>query len=147
MPIVTAFLEQIGMKKEVLTKIQAVKALQGKTVQDITEMPEFRANLEAYWKAQKDDRDAIKASYKAMRKLGGAKGYKLPAHTIDHLAGFTVDDIIKEFRNIFSRRSKCSAAEREYIEQLGMQAYNLTIAQIAVAEFPELKDELFPKAN
>lgn len=135
------------MKKEVIAKIQAVKALQGKTVQDITEMPEFRENLAAYWKAQKDDRNAIKSSYQAMRKLGGAKGYKLPAHTVDHVADMTIDEFIDEFRKVLSRRSKCSAAEREYIMQLCMQAYNLTIAQIAVAEFPELKDELFPKAN
>lgn len=135
------------MKKEVIAKIQAVKVLQGKTVQDITEMPEFRTNLAAYWKAQKDDRDAIKASYQAMRKLGGTKGYKLPAHTIDHVADMTVDEFIDEFRKILSRRSKCSAAEREYIMQLCMQAYNLTVANLAVAEFPELKKELFPKAN
>ena len=135
------------MKKEVLKKIESVKALQGKTVQDITEMPEFRENLAAYWKAQKDDRESIKASYQAMHKLGGAKGYKLPAHTIDHLAAMTVDELMVEFCNILASRSTRPAAEREYIMQLCMQAYNLTIANLAVAEFPELKKELFPKAN
>ena len=77
------------MNKEILNKIRSCKALQGKTIADICEMPEFRDNLGAYIGAQREDRKAIRASYEAMKKLGGAKGYKLPAHPIDKVIGLS----------------------------------------------------------
>ena len=47
------------MKKEISKKIASCKALKGKTILDIIEMPRFVENLAAYWNAQKADRDAI----------------------------------------------------------------------------------------
>lgn len=133
------------MDKETIAKIKQCKALQGKTVFDIIQMPEFRNNLAAYWQAQKQDRAEIRKSYDAMRKLGGAKGYKLPAHPIDDLAQLSADEMVVEYARVVGRVCQRPAAERRYIEQLGQQAYALTTAQVVIAEFPELENVLIPK--
>lgn len=135
------------MKKETLQKIRSCKALQGKDVADIIAMPRFLENLGAYWTAQKTDRDAIRKSYEAMRKMGGAKGYRIPAHVIDDLAGMSVADLAFEYAKVVAGGSTRNHAERLYIRQIGQQAYNLTIAQIVVDEYPELANELLPKSN
>lgn len=135
------------MKKETQNKIISCKALRGKSVYDVLAMQKFVDNLAAYWNAQKTDRSAIRASYEAMRKLGGAKGYKLPAHPIDDLAGLSVEDLAIEFAKVIAGNSKRCRAERLYIQQIGQQAYNLTVAQLIVAEYPELEDELIPKTK
>lgn len=135
------------MKKETLQKIRSCKALQGKDVADIIAMPRFLENLGAYWTAQKTDRDAIRKSYDAMRKMGGAKGYRIPAHVIDDLAGMSVADLAVEYAKVVAGGSTRNHAERLYIRQIGQQAYNLTIAQIVVDEYPELANELLPKSN
>lgn len=135
------------MKKEILQKIRSCKALQGKDVADIIALPRFLENLGAYWTAQKTDRDAIRKSYGAMRKMGGAKGYRIPAHVIDDLAQLSVDDLAVEYAKVVAGGSTRNHAERLYIRQIGQQAYNLTIAQIVVDEYPELEPELFPKKS
>lgn len=135
------------MKKETLQKIRSCKALQGKDVADIIAMPRFLENLGAYWTAQKTDRDAIRKSYDAMRKMGGAKGYRIPAHVIDDLGGMTVDDLAVEYAKVVAGGSTRNHAERLYIRQIGQQAYNLTVAQYVVDEYPELANELLPKSN
>ena len=135
------------MKNEILQKIRSCKALQGKDVADIIAMPRFLENLGAYWTAQKTDRDAIRKSYDAMRKMGGAKGYRIPAHVIDDLAGMSVADLAFEYAKVVAGGSTRNHAERLYIRQIGQQAYNLTIAQIVVDEYPELEPELFPKKS
>ena len=129
--------------KELKKKIISCKALQGKTVHEICEMPKFRDNLAAYLTAQREDRKAVRASYDAMRKMGGAKGYKLPSHPIDRVMGMSVEAFAAEFVAIVYRLSRLSAAERQYVFQLGRQAYNLTIMQIVADEFPEADAELF----
>lgn len=135
------------MKKETLRKVIKCKALQGMTVQDVVNLERFRDNLAAYLTAQREDRKAIRASYEAMRKAGGAKGYKLPAHVIDKFMACSVEDFAKAFLDVLSRQSERPAREREYITQLGKQAYNLTVAQIVVEEFPETESELIPKTK
>lgn len=135
------------MKKGTLNKVRSCKALQGKDVADIIAMPRFRDNLAAYWTAQKTDRDAIRKSYDAMHKLGGVKGYKIPAHPIDDLAQLAVEDLAVEYAKVIAGGSKRCAAERKYIRQIGQQAYNLTIAQIVVEEYPELEHELIPQKS
>ena len=135
------------MNKDIRKKIESCKALQGKTIDDVCKMPEFQKNLAAYMEAQRTDRAAIRRSYEAMRKMGGAKGYKLPAHAIDRVINLSAEQFTDEFTSCICRTCKRPFAEREYITQLGMQAYNLTVAQIIVAEFPELHDHFFPKAN
>lgn len=133
------------MKAETRNKIASCKALQGMTVADLCATVRFRDNLAAYMTAQRTDRDAIRKSYDAMRKLGGAKGYKLPAHPIDRVIGLTVEQFAAEYLAVLGRTSKRPVAERQYIQQLGQQAYNLTVAQYVVDEYPELEPVLIPK--
>lgn len=97
--------------------------------------------------AQLEDRAAIMRSYEAMRKMGGAKGYKLPAHPIDRIHGMSIEDFAQEYLKIIQKCSDKPFAVRQYISQLGQQAYNLTVAQIVVEEFPELESILIPKTN
>ena len=135
------------MKKEIQQKIASCKALQGKSILDLCHTERFMDNLGAYIEAQRQDRKSIQASYQAMRKMGGARGYKLPAHPIDRLMDLSVEQFRDEFCSCINRNNERPVAQRKYIWQLGMQAYNLTIAQIVVEEFPELKDTLIPKTN
>lgn len=133
------------MNKEILNKIRDCKALQNVTIEDLCKTDRFRDNLAAYMTAQREDRKAIRASYDAMRKLGGVKGYKIPAHPIDDVILMSVEEFAREYLNVISKCSKRPAAERQYILQLGQQAYNLTVAQIVINEFPELESVLIPK--
>ena len=135
------------MKAEIRNKIASCKALQEMTVADLCATVRFRDNLAAYMTAQRTDRDAIRKSYDAMRKLGGAKGYKLPAHPIDRVINLSVEDFAVEYLAVIANASKRPVAERQYIKQLGQQAYNLTVAQYVVDEYPELADELIPKSK
>lgn len=135
------------MDKKTRAKIASCKALQGKTIADVCEMERFRSNLAAYMEAQKTDRAAIRASYDAMRKLGGAKGYKLPAHVIDRVIELNTEQFAAAYLDVIWGVSPRPVAERNYIKQLGNQAYNLTVAQIVTEEFPELKSLFFPKTN
>ena len=135
------------MKKETLQKIRSCKALQGKSIFDVVALPRFVENLAAYWTEQKETRKTAIASYQAMHKLGGPKGYKLPAHVIDRLVDLSVEDLAVEYAKVVAGGSTRNPAERKYIRQIGQQAYNLTIAQIVVDEYPELANELLPKSN
>ena len=117
------------------------------TVEDLVNNDRFRNNLAAYMTAQKEDRKQIRASYEAMRKLGGAKGYKLPAHPIDRVIELTAGEFAAEFLAVVAKKSARPVAERQYIQQLGMQAYNLTVAQYVVEEYPELKPVLLQEAK
>ena len=133
------------MKQEILQKICSCKALNGKTIFDIVSMPRFAENLAAYWTEQKETRKTAIASYKAMHKLGGPKGYKLPAHVIDKLVDLSVEDLAVEYAKVVAGCSTRNFAERKYIRQIGQQAYNLTMVQCVVDEYPELSDELLKK--
>lgn len=135
------------LDKEIQQKVRACKALQDMSVAQLVATDRFLNNLGAYMAAQSEDRKAIRKSYDAMRKLGGTKGYKLPAHAIDRVIDMSVEEFAKEYLAIIGHTSTCSAAEREYIYQLGTQAYELTVAQYVVDEFPELKEELIPSAK
>lgn len=135
------------MKEETRKKVASCRALQGMTVRELCETERFRENLAAYQKAQREDREAVRASYKAMRKLGGAKGYKLPSHPIDHVIMMSTEMLAKEFTAILAGKSSLPLSQRRYIEQLADQAYNLTVVQYVVEEFPELEEELLPKAK
>ena len=135
------------MKAETRKKIASCKALQGMTIGQLISSERFLQNLAAYLKSQQEDRLNIKKSYGAMHKLGTAAGYRLPSHPVDYFLEWDEKRFAAEYARILDKRSELSCNLREYVRQLGGQAYNLTVAQIAVEEFPELKDELFPKAN
>lgn len=131
--------------KATKNKIASCKWLQGKTVADIIATDRFAQNLAAYLTAQKEDRNATRKSFEAMRKAGGAVGYKLPAHPVDKVLEMSVADFAIEYAAVVTGVSEKPLSVRRYIEQLGQQAYNLTIAQIVVEEFPELTPVLLPK--
>ena len=133
------------MKEEIRNKIASCKALHSMTVAELCATARFRDNLAAYMAAQRADREVVRKSYQAMKKLGGTKGYKLPAHPIDRVINMSVDDFALAFMGVLAKTEKRPAAEREYIRQLGQQAYNLTVAQYVVDEFPELEAKLLPK--
>lgn len=134
-------------KKEILKKIAGCKALQGKKVADVIAMPEFTESLAAYWKAQVEDWKAMRASFNAARKLGGARGMKVPAHPLDKLVDWPLERIVAEYGAIFEGSSTLPAQQRDYIEQLGTQAYNYTVGKIVIKEFPETEEFFFPKTN
>ena len=136
-----------SMKKDIQEKIRKCKALQGKSILDIIQTDRFRDNLAAYWTEQRETRSKAEASYKALAKLGGPKGMKLPSHTVARLAGLSVVDMAVEYAKVICGHSERSNAERIYIKQLGQQAFNRTMIQYVLDEFPELSDELNPKTN
>lgn len=135
------------LDKATRRKIESCKALQGKTIADIVETERFETNLAAYLTAQKEDRNTSRKSYEAMRKAGGAIGMKLPAHPVDKFLDMSVAEFGMEYLAVLGKMSTRTVAEREFIRQLGQQAYNLTIAQIVCEEFPELEPALIPKKN
>lgn len=135
------------MDKKINDAIRKCKALQGMTVEDVINSERYLDNLAAYIKAQRDDRKAIRASYMAMHKVGGAPGYKLPAHPIDKTMDMSTPEFADEYKRIIAKTSALPAAQRAYIFQLGQQAYALTVAQIVSEEFPELRDKLIPKSK
>lgn len=137
------------MTKEQQEKIASCKALQGKSVVDVVAMPEFQQNLAAYMKVQRTEREAARESYEKITKANPAVGrlMHLPAHPVDKCIGMTAEEFAAEYLCVINKRSDRPAAEREYIRQLGQQAFNLTIANFVVAEFPELKDIFFPTSK
>ena len=137
----------MNLPTKVKNKIKTCQALKGKTVFEVIRTQEYQDNLTAYLKCQREDRASIQSSYDAMKKLGGAKGYKLPAHVIDHFKDWEAKEFGLEYMRILQQRSGCSADERTYIIQICQQAYNKTVADFVVAEFPQLKKYLYPKAN
>ena len=133
------------MTLEQQKKVASCKALQGKSIADVVRMPEFLQNLGAYMRAQFEERKAARASYEKIKPF--AKGFKLPAHAIDKVMDLTPEQFADEYLAVINGDCQRPAAVREYIAQLGQQAYNMTIASIVVAEFPELKDEFVPPAK
>ena len=133
------------MNKEIQQKIASCKALQNMTVADVINTQRFADNLAKYLNAQREDRKAIRASYAAMIKAGGSKRYKLPAHVIDHFETWTVGEFTAAYLECINKKYNGPFAERQYITQLGQQAYNVTVCQYVVEEFPELEPVLFPK--
>lgn len=117
------------------------------TVEDFIKNDRFRDNLAGYLTEQRETRKMARASYAAMKKVGGAKGYKLPAHVCDKFIDVSVDQFAEMFMAVVAKRYNGPLAERQYILQLGMQAYNLTVAQYVIEEYPELEPVLLPKAK
>ena len=130
--------------KEAQKKIAACKKLQGMTVEGVIDTPRFRENIAAYLAEQRETRRSAEASFAAVRKAGMC-GCKLPSHVCDMFVTMPVDEFTRLYKEVISRRSERPFRERQYIQQLGGQAYNLTIAQYVIEEFPETKNYFFPK--
>lgn len=114
-------------------------ALGGMSIADVLASDRFLKNLSAYLDAQKEDRRKIRASYAAMKRLGFAKGYRLPAHVIDRFMDTTADEFARLYAGLTDRSVWRPFAERQYVIQLGRQAFNLTAVQLAAEKYPELE--------
>lgn len=122
-------------------KIRACKALQGKTVADICQMPGFLANLSAYVEVQR-------AEWKKLREFAESQpGKRAKAHPMDTTIGWTDEQWRYEFMAVLNKTSHQSSAVREYIRQLGMQAYNVTVANLVILEFPDLRSYFFKNSK
>lgn len=130
-------------KKEIHEKLRSCRALQGIKVFELIASDHFLGNLDKYLASQKADREGARASFEAMKRYG-LRGMKLPAHAVDYFLGWTTEQFAQEYLRVINETSALSKAKREYIRQLGGQAFNLTILEIASEEFPELKDEIKP---
>lgn len=126
-----------------LEKIKACKDLQGKSVMDICMLPGFISNLDAYVTVQREER---KIALDHAMQFGGGKMHA-PAHVIDSTMGWDMEQWRDEFTAVLNKTSRQSSAVREYVRQLGMQAYNVTIANIVLVEFPELREYFFGKSK
>lgn len=130
------------MEKEIKDKISQTKALKDKTVGDILMMPEFRTNIAAYLKAQREDRTKAKEYIVSMAKSLKQRIWP-KTHVIDRLGYLTEDNFAYYFAKVIEHQSGLPKSERDYIEQIGMQALNKTIADFVVAEFPELNETIY----
>ena len=109
------------------------RALDGKTVRDVLQMPRFLDNLSALWDEQRALRSSAEAS---------VPGKRLASHVICSLMGLSEEDMVNEYALVLSRVSTRSAAQRKYILQLGSLAYSRTVAQLLAEEHPEMRDEI-----
>ena len=130
-------------KKEIHEKLRAGKALRGVTIFELVASDHFLGNLDKYLASQKADREGARASFEAMKRYG-LRGMKLPAHSVDYFLDWTTVQFAQEYLRVISETSALPASKRKYIQQLGNQAFNLTLLEIASEEFPELKEEIKP---
>ena len=137
---------RIMLDKETQQKIASCKALAGMTVNDLIDTDRFHANMAVYLTQQREERKAARMAYESMRKTG-AKGYKLPAHVVDHFVDVSTDKFCEMFKATLARTINAPFRDRQYIEQLGTQVFNLTALQFIVEAYPELEPVLFPKSN
>lgn len=137
----------MNIPERVKAIVKTCKALQGKTIFDIVKMQEFQDNLEAYVNCQNEDREKTMQSLEAIKVYSGKKNLKVPAHVIDHFKGWKAKDYAYEYMRILQQRSGCNADERRYILQISQQAYNKTVADIVIAEFPKLKKYFYENPN
>lgn len=117
--------------------------LDGKTVFDILEMPEFKTNLGAFINEQLMTRNAVLQQRKKIIESG-----KHPAPEkrpcVDRIIELGLmhdtDSFAEEFLKVINRSSKYPAAIREYVRQLGMRAYRLTVEQFICEENPDMAE-------
>lgn len=136
------------MDKEIIKKVKECRSLQGRTIADVVRSQEFKDNVAKYIAVQREDRRAILAYAEGVRRKGIPM--KAPSHIIDEFIakGYDKPEAFSEiFLKVIAHESGESARMRKYIEQLGMQAYSVTIVNAVSAEFPELKDELLNNKN
>lgn len=122
--------------------------LNGKTQFDLLLMPEFATNLNACIDEQVAARTQAKKAVAELRKQG-----KRVADTrtdIDRVMEMGLMDdagnFAVEFANVLAKKSKLPNTLREYVNELGMRAYNMTIHQFIRNANPDLAD-LYKKAT
>lgn len=127
-------------------KIRSCKALQDKSVVDVCRLDGFRDNLWAYVTAQREEWKAIR-QHAELRSKSAGKILRAPSHAMDSTVEWDEQRWVDEFIAVIGKTSSLSAAVREYVRQLGMQAYNVTIANIVLVEYPELREYFFGKSK
>lgn len=134
------------MNEATKAKIMQTAALKDKSIGDILKSDKFKENIAAYLKAQREDRAKAKEYIRNMAKH--ARNYIWPkAHVIDRLDYLTPENFATYFAKVLEHRSGLPKSERDYIDQIGRQAFNKTIADIAIAECPELESEIYSQSN
>lgn len=134
------------MNESTKAKIMQTAALKDKTIADILETDVFKKNIAAYLKAQREDRSKAKEYIWKMAKH--VRNNIWPkSHVIDRLDYLTPDNFAFYFGRVLEHRSRLPKSERDYIDQIGRQAFNKTIADIAIAERPELELEIYSSLN
>lgn len=134
------------MTEETKAKMMQTAALKDKTVGDILNSDLFKTNIAAYLKAQREDRTKAKEYIRSMAKQVKFRIWP-KSHVIDRLDYLTPDNFASYFAKVLEHRSSLPKSEREYIEQIGRQAFNKTIADFAIAERPELENEIYSSNN
>ena len=129
--------------KTPLEKIRSCKALQGKSVADVCMLSGFLANLEAYITVQREER---KIATEHAKQFGGGKMHA-PAHPIDKTMDWSIERWRDEFIQVLGKTSILPSGVREYVRQLGMQAYNVTIANLVILEYPEMRSYFFKNSK
>lgn len=107
--------------------------LDGLTVMDILETPEFY--------------DAVKAELEQQRALriasrAAAGRRRLPSHTVDKFMDCPVQGFIDDAVLVLAKKSLRPYAERKYIAQLTKVAYDKAVRRIVAAKSPEYAAEL-----
>lgn len=123
--------------------------LKDKQVFDVLKMPEFVANIGAFMNEQKMTREAVLQQRQKIVESG-----KFPAPEkrpcIDRVIELgllmNAEDFTLEFAKVLSRTSEHPKEIREYIRQLGMRAYKLTVEQFICKENPDMA-ELVEKSS
>lgn len=111
-------------------KLQQVKYLQGKTVLDLIMTDDYLKMLASFLKQQKELRKKVQAVWKG----------HAPAHTVDKFMEYTSEQFRDAYILVLDKTSKLPATQRLYVQQLGGLAYRQLVKNVAIAEFPELKE-------
>ena len=130
-------------RKTIEEKIRSCKGLKGKSVIEICKGAGFLSNLESYVEQQRAERRMV---LEYAEKIAHGKMHA-PAHAIDETLEWTIDEWRDNFIEVIAKVSPLSRRVREYVFQLGMQAYNVTIANIIILEYPELREYFFGKSK
>lgn len=128
------------LSKKALKAVRETKALQGKTLGEICDTPEFLQNLKALLNQQVTERKLAEKSARITTAFNPGK-YHLPTHPIQQFMEHTAEQFKEEYLAVIGKQSSRPSGERLFIEQLGGQAYNLTMVQFIVAEHPEVAEE------
>lgn len=127
-------------KKALIEKMS--KALEGKNIGDILDSEEWRQNISAYLSSQRNDYKKAKEQAEQLMK----RGFKVKSirHTLENLDFLTSENFGQYYADCLAKSSSLNAASRNYILQLGGQAYNKTVIDLTIKAFPETRDAFYP---
>lgn len=118
--------------------------LDGKTVYDVLQMPEYYTNVERIVNEQIETRTNALSTINEMRK----KDKKIQArrHVIDRIFEMglfhDIGEFIVDIAGVFSKQSSYLVEVRQYIYQLGKLAYDITTESFILEVNPEMKQLL-----